>query len=92
MEMKTALQKAIGTAFNTHEMIKMFGAQDDDLGQILQLEESFRLKKIDKNTFNQSKLKILQRLKEKGGQLSEENISFLKDRENELYNCLEEVQ
>lgn len=92
IELKTALRKAIGDAFNTHEMIKMFGAQDDEMMQLIKLEEEYKMKKVDQTIFAQKKLKILQNLQEKGGHLSDENISFLNDHENEIFNRLEEVQ
>lgn len=92
LELKSALRKAIGNAFNTHEMIKMFGAQDDELMQLIKLEEECKLKKIDHTTFTQKKLKILRSIQEKGGHLSDENLSFLRDQEKEIFNRLEEVQ
>ncbi|KAL5287788.1 hypothetical protein ACFFRR_008579 [Megaselia abdita] len=92
-ELKTALREAIGkNAFNTHEMIKMFGAQDDEIMQLLKLEEEFKLKKVDKATFMEKKRKILQSLQEKGSKLSDENKLFLKDQEKDLFSRLEEVQ
>jgi len=90
-ELKLALREAIGSAFNTHEMIKMFGAQDEVI-QLIKLEEEFKLKKLDQATFIQKKVKMLQTLQEKGGKLSDENISFLKEQEKDLFNRLEEVQ
>lgn len=93
VEIKAALRAAIGSAFNTSEMIKMFGAQDDEFMQLIKLEEEFKLKKVDQITYENKKLGILQSLQEKGAQLSDEYISFLKDQnDKDFFNRLEEVQ
>ncbi|XP_055379956.1 protein LZIC-like [Condylostylus longicornis] len=92
--MKIAIRKAISSAFNTKDMIQMFGDQSlNDLErQLVQIEEDYHLKKIDQSAFEKHKIDILKQLQTEGAIISEINLKFLKDRQDQqLYQRLEQI-
>lgn len=58
-QMRNAIRDAISNAFNTNEMIKMFGEQDTNelLNQLIQLEQDFKLKRISLEDLEPKKVK-----------------------------------
>jgi len=93
--MKTAIRKAISSAFNTKDMIQMFGDENvNDLErQLNKLEEDYLLKRIDQLAFEKHKIDLLTRLQTEGGLVTQENLIFIKNRQDQqLLQRLEEVK
>jgi len=93
--MKTAIRKAISSAFNTKDMIQMFGDENvNDLErQLNKLEEDYHLKRIDQLAFEKHKIDLLTRLQTEGGLITQENLIFIKNRQDQqLLQRLEEVK
>lgn len=90
---KSAIRTAIATSFNTSEMIKMFGAQDVTVLQdrLVEIDQEFRLKKITKEEMETRRTEVLEKLKDAGHPISEENCKFLERRRNRDLQSMEEI-
>lgn len=92
--LKQELRKAIASAFNTVEIIKIFGYKlEDELEiQLSNLNEEFKLKRISKAEMEIRRLEILNKLKSQNEQkLTKEDLEFLESKSKQELSQLDSI-
>ncbi|XP_065164655.1 protein LZIC-like [Atheta coriaria] len=86
--MQLAIQSAISGAFNTNEVIKLFGKMEPQQlkEKLTGLEAEYKLNKITKEAFDKLKVEILIVLRQLGEELSVGQLCFLDEYTNNANN------
>jgi hypothetical protein len=91
--MKNELRKAISIAFNTVDIIRIFGLRcTDELElQLNSLNEDYKLKRITTQDMEQKRLELLNKLKSINATLSKDDLDFLEHTQQQELSKLDSV-